>query len=200
MTSKIALIIGSTRQPRVGIFMANYVASLLKPLSGAPVDIIDLADQKLPIFDEAKSPFSRPKEDPTPHYEHEHTRNWSTLIKQYSGFIFVTPEYNGSVPAGLKNALDCLGHEWGGKPAGIVSYGGHGGDKAAGHLRDILKVLRIKTVPTSAEFKTSRNTLTDQLESHQFPASDIAAWNDAGAEKKVEQLYAEVSEALQASS
>ena len=43
-------------------------------------------------------------------------------------------QYNWGYPASLKNALDYLYHEWTGKPAGIISYGGHGGGKAAAQL------------------------------------------------------------------
>lgn len=197
MASKIGLIIGSTKNPRIGIFLAHHVQNKLKPFSGPPVEIIDLAEQKLPLFDESRSPFSKPKDDPTPHYDHDHTKKWSTLIKQYSGFIFLTPEYNGSIPASLKNALDFLGHEWAAKPAGIVSYGGAGGNKAASHLRDILKVLRFNTVPTIALFKTSRETLTSQLEDGVFPEKDLEFWEGSEAHEKVQKLYSEITQALE---
>jgi NAD(P)H-dependent FMN reductase len=42
--------------------------------------------------------------------------------------VFVSPQYNWGYPAPLKNAIDHLYKEWLGKPAVIVTYGGHGGD------------------------------------------------------------------------
>lgn len=60
------------------------------------------------------------------------------MIGGFDGFIFVTPEYNGAIPASLKNALDYLYAEWAEKPAAIVSYGGVGGVRAAESLRGLL--------------------------------------------------------------
>ena len=66
------------------------------------------------------------------------TGNDVVLIDQADGFVFVTPEYNHSVSAALKNAIDYLAKEWANKPAGFVSYGGNGGSRAVEHLRPIL--------------------------------------------------------------
>ena len=65
------------------------------------------------------------------------------------GFVFVTPEYNHSVPAALKNAIDYLFVEWNDKAAGFVSYGLHGGVRAVEHLRQILAEVRIADVRTA---------------------------------------------------
>ena len=46
-------------------------------------------------------------------------------------------QYNWGYPAALKNALDFLYKEWHNKPAGIISYGGHGGGKAAAQLQQV---------------------------------------------------------------
>jgi NAD(P)H-dependent FMN reductase len=56
--------------------------------------------------------------------------------------VFVTPQYNWSIPGGLKVALDHLFYEWAGKPIVVVSYGGRGGGKAAAALKDIWQGLR----------------------------------------------------------
>lgn len=111
--------------------------------------ILDLAAQQLPLYDETIIPASLPAQDPTPHYTRAHTRAWSSVVRSFDAFIFVTPQYNWSIPASLKNALDYLFHEWKGKPAGIVSYGGRGGAKAADHLRGVLTGLRMRVVGTS---------------------------------------------------
>lgn len=71
-----------------------------------------------------------------PHqYAHSHTRTWSARLAALDAFVFVTPQYNWGIPAALKNAIDFLYHEWTGKPAMVVSYGGHGGGRAAEALR-----------------------------------------------------------------
>lgn len=62
-------------------------------------------------------------------YHHETTKRWSEKIATYAGFIFIVPQYNWGYPAVLKNALDYLYREWQGKPACLVTFGGHGAHK-----------------------------------------------------------------------
>ena len=52
-------------------------------------------------------------------------------------------QYNWGYPAVLKNAIDYLYHEWKGKPAAIVSYGGHGGGKGAAQLHQVSSTLQL---------------------------------------------------------
>ena len=88
--------------------------------SGTDYEIVDIADWKLPLFDEPIHP-SMGK------YQHDHTKAWSEKIKQADGYIFVTPEYNYGPPPSLVNALNYVYLEWNYKPAGFVSYGGVSG-------------------------------------------------------------------------
>jgi NAD(P)H-dependent FMN reductase len=81
-------------------------------------------------------------------YANPLTRAWSEKIAAAPAVVFVTPQYNWGYPAPLKNALDHLYREWRGKPALIVSYGGHGGGKCAVQLRQVLDGLKMRTVPT----------------------------------------------------
>ncbi|KAJ5547581.1 hypothetical protein N7513_004815 [Penicillium frequentans] len=153
----VAIVTCSTRTPRLNPTITQYIYDVLasdptiptrKATSPSNTDIspdtdprhitlsiLDLAAQSLPLYDENVIPASLPPTDPTPHYSKEHTRAWSKVVRQYDAFIFVTPQYNWSIPASLKNALDYLFFEWRGKPAAIVSYGSRGGGKAAEHLR-----------------------------------------------------------------
>ncbi|KFA79436.1 hypothetical protein S40288_09238 [Stachybotrys chartarum IBT 40288] len=134
-TRRIALVICSTRSSRLNPFITNYVDNVIvssphRTNTGRSISILDLKDQGLPLYDEPEVPSYLPSDNPTPDYTHEHTRRWSAIIRQYDAFIFVTPQYNWSIPAGLKNALDYLFHEWAGKPTAIVSYGGKGGGRS----------------------------------------------------------------------
>ena len=100
---------------------------------------MDLADFALPVLDEATPAiFGR--------YSKQHTTRWAETIARYDGFVFVTPEYNHSIPGALKNALDFAYAEWNDKAAGFVSYGLHGGTRAVEHLRLILAELQVATV------------------------------------------------------
>ncbi|MFD9503326.1 NADPH-dependent FMN reductase [Streptomyces sp. NPDC060035] len=79
-------------------------------------------------------------------YEGAHTKRWASRIAEFDGFVFVTPEYNHSAPAALKNALDYIYGEWNNKAAGFVSIGAAGGVRAVEHLRQIASELQIATV------------------------------------------------------
>lgn len=64
----------------------------------------------------------------------------------FDGFVFVTPEYNHSTSAALKNAIDFLYTEWNNKAAGFVGYGSAGGTRAVEHLRLIMAEVQVATV------------------------------------------------------
>jgi NAD(P)H-dependent FMN reductase len=70
--------------------------------------------------------------------QHEVALRWGEKIASLDGYIFVTAEYNHSIPAVLKNALDCLYSEIHRKPATFLGYGGTGAARAVEHLRHIL--------------------------------------------------------------
>ena len=136
---KILIICGSTRANRIGPQIAQWIAGIGRNCTPSEHEVIDLKDWPLPMDDEPGIPAMGG-------YAHEHTRAWSRKISGAEGFVFVTPQYNWGYPAPLKNALDHLYVEWEGKPAMIVSYGGHGGDKCARQLRQVLQGLKMKPV------------------------------------------------------
>lgn len=132
---KIGIIIGSTRPRRRSPLIAEWFAKNL-PQAELTYDIIDLADFDLPFLDESEMPQ-------TGTYQHETTKRWSEKIATYAGFIFIVPQYNWGYPAVLKNALDYLYREWQGKPACLVTFGGHGGSQAQIALRLIMQGLKM---------------------------------------------------------
>jgi NAD(P)H-dependent FMN reductase len=156
-TSKsIALIIGSTRKPRVGDKVAAYVKSVIDGANrsgdnGAEgstrmtVTVVDLDDFSLPIFDEPMLPAAVPVIDG---YAHAHTRKWAAEIAKHDGYILVSPEYNYGVPGGVKNAIDFLYNEWKGKPVMIVTYGIHGGRDASNALQITFSKTELRVVTT----------------------------------------------------
>ncbi len=136
---KIKLIIGSTRQGRVGKPVSHWLVDHAKS-AGIDLEVLDLKEIDLPFFEAPVPPLYVP--DSTPH-----GKEWAKMIDEADGFVFVTPEYNRSMPASLKNALDYLVAEWKDKPAAVVSYGYiDGGANATKHLHDVLGWLKIKNV------------------------------------------------------
>ncbi|CAG8113179.1 unnamed protein product [Penicillium salamii] len=193
MTPKpIGLVICSTRQTRVNPSIARYVLDVISHLNRQEtVEILDIGEQGLPLYDEPNIPSHLPEADPTPHYAHQHTRSWSATVQRYSAFVFVTPQYNWSIPASLKNALDYLYYEWKGKPAAIVTYGGRAGGKAADHLRAILQGLRMKPVPTAPGLVVKATAVVsgDSTENRE-------TWRGIEAEEKITAMFLELVEEM----
>jgi NAD(P)H-dependent FMN reductase len=71
---------------------------------------------------------------------------WSAKIDSFDAFIFVTAEYNHSIPGALKNAIDYLYKEWNNKAAGFVGYDSAGGVRAVEHLRLVMAELQVADV------------------------------------------------------
>jgi NAD(P)H-dependent FMN reductase len=136
---RIAVIVGSTRPGRRSKQVADWVLSRATTRGGADFEMLDLAEKNLPLLDEPMPPS-------VGNYQHEHTKIWAQTISRFDGFIFVTAEYNHSVPGVLKNALDFLYAEWNNKAAGFVSYGSAGGVRAVENLRLIAGELQIADV------------------------------------------------------
>lgn len=145
-TLNIGIIIASTRPGRIGDQVATWVKNFA-PSEGVHFTLLDLRDFNLPNLDESE-PGGSGK------YERDHTKKWAAAIEPLDGFIFVTPEYNHSIPGSLKNALDFLGPEWRNKAAAIVSYGGMGGARAAEQLRLVLVELQIANIRQQVMFST----------------------------------------------
>jgi len=131
------VIIGSTRPGRVGPAIARWFFDIAAAEGSFDVELVDLADYDLPIFDEPRHPVLR-------QYEHEHTKRWSATIERADALVFVIPEYNHSFNAATKNAIDYLHHEWKHKPVGLVSYGGMAmGVRAVQALKPVFAQLRL---------------------------------------------------------
>jgi NAD(P)H-dependent FMN reductase len=125
---KIALIVGSTRPTRFADKPAQWMLKQARARGDMTVDLLDLRDHPLPFFDEVASNLWVPSRNPE-------ALRWQQTIAGYDGFIFVTPEYNHSIPGVLKNALDQAYKEWIRKPFTAMAYGSTGGARAVEHLR-----------------------------------------------------------------
>ncbi len=135
----IGVIMGSTRPGRKADAVARWVHDIAAKRADATVELVDLAEYRLPHLDEPLPPSMG-------RYTQPHTRTWAARIAALDAFVFVTPEYNHSAPAVLKNAIDFLHQEWVDKAAGFVSYGTTGGTSAVEHLRLVLGQVGVATV------------------------------------------------------
>jgi NAD(P)H-dependent FMN reductase len=137
----LQIFIVSTRPGRKGEAIARWFEERARGHGQFDIEVVDLADVNLPLFDEPEHPRFRK-------YQHEHTKQWSARVSRADAFVFVTPEYNYSSPPSLINALDFLIHEWAYKPVGFVSYGGVSGGTRSVQMTKLL-VCGLKMMPMS---------------------------------------------------
>jgi NAD(P)H-dependent FMN reductase len=131
------VVISSTRPGRVGPAVARWFSDFAAGHSTFDVKLVDLADFKLPIYDEPAHPAMQ-------QYEHAHTKAWSASVSAADAFVFVTPEYNFNPPPSLVNALNYVYREWNYKACGFVSYGGvSGGLRAVQMAKQLVTTLKM---------------------------------------------------------
>ena len=132
MSSKpnIAVVIGSARPTRFADKPAQWILKQAQARDDITVELVDLRDHPLPFFDEIASNMWMPSQNP------EAVR-WQQTIARFDGYIFVVAEYNHSITAVLKNALDQAYKEWNRKPFTAIGYGGTGAARAIEHLRGV---------------------------------------------------------------
>lgn len=134
---KVAVLVGSLRRESYNRKTAKTLVALAP--ASLKLEIIEIGD--LPIYNQDGDDDGNPP------------IAWTTFrkrIKEYDGVLFVTPEYNRSVPGVLKNAIDVGSRPygqsvWAGKPGAIVSVspGSIGGFGANHHLRQSLVFLDV---------------------------------------------------------
>ncbi len=146
--NNIAIILGSTRPNRNGEAVAKWVLEIASKRTDANYELVDVKEFNLPLLDE-DIPASQGK------YSKEHTKRWAEKIDAFDAYVFVTPEYNHSIPGALKNAIDFLFKEWNNKAAGFVSYGSVGGARAVEQLRVVMGELMIADVREQVMFSLS---------------------------------------------
>lgn len=141
---RIGIVVGSTRPGRVGEQVARWAQHSAAERPGVQVDLVDLAEVALPFLDEEQHPS-------TGLYAHAHTQQWSVRVRALDALVLVTPEYNNSFSAPLKNALDFLLDEWRRKPVAMIGYGmTSAGTRAVAALMPVVTALGM--VPAGAVY------------------------------------------------
>ncbi len=138
--SKILVVISSARPGRVADKVLGYVQTELAKRENAEVTVADLAELNLPFFNNENPPLS-----PDFVITDPQVKVWSELVQANDAVLFLTPEYNHTLNAIQKNALDSLGPDWAGKPVTAVAYGWSGGSLSVATLREVLD--NLKTEP-----------------------------------------------------
>ena len=183
---KLMVLQGSSRPQPQGAVVAKWVMDTVAGQSDISAELVNAIDLELPFYNEAMGPtmlatYNKP-------YSEAKGAVWAKKVGEFDAFIFISPEYNHSTSAVLKNAIDWVGPEWAKKPVAFISYGyGASGGRAVEHLRQIVNELRM--VPL-------RDALLFDLPSQPF---DSEGKPNEGATKSLTSMLtslAEFSEAL----
>ena len=131
----LKIIVGSTRPGRAADRVIPWITALAKQHPGFTVEVLDLRDWPLPFFAETLQTVGDPRD---PSYSDPLVRRWNQRIAEGDAYLFITPEYNHSVPGVLKNAIDSVfaSFAFRHKPAAFVGYSGGiaAGIRAIEHL------------------------------------------------------------------
>jgi NAD(P)H-dependent FMN reductase len=173
--SKILIVIGSARTGRVADKVLSYVQDVLAERSDVEATVADLAVMNLPFFDNENSPLS-----PDYTITDPNVAAWSEMVQAHDSVLFITPEYNHSVSAIQKNALDSLGADWANKPATAVAYGWSGGSLAVANLREILSNVKadVKIDMAQLAFMKDLNPDGSLLDEANVKAQIVATINE----------------------
>jgi chromate reductase len=150
---KIAVIVGSLRNDSLNRKLALALAQLAPP----DVTFLHLRIDDLPLYNQDQDGNQAPS-----------VRRIKGEIAAAQGVLFVTPEYNRSIPGVLKNAIDNASRPYGqsafaGKPAGVIgiSVGAIGTAIAQQHLRNVLSYLDMPTLGQPEAFVQNKEGLID---------------------------------------
>lgn len=145
---RLLALAGSLREKSLNMALVR-IAARGAEAAGAEVTVLDMRDYRLPVFDgDAEAQEGAP----------EAVRALKAQFLAHDGLLIASPEYNGSLTAALKNALDWLSRREEGEPplaafdgkvAGLLaaSPGGLGGLRGLAHLRQILSGIRVLVIP-----------------------------------------------------
>jgi NAD(P)H-dependent FMN reductase len=126
---KIGILLSTIREGRFGEVVGRWVLAQAARRHELACELVDLRDYPLPLFVEPDGITA------TGEKRSEVIARWQRKLAELDGYIFVTAEYNHSIPGVLKNALDHAYAEYRRKPAAFVGYGGVGGARAVEQLR-----------------------------------------------------------------
>ena len=153
---KVLIVIGSARKGRIADKITELVKFSLDQKSNVEVGVADLAESELPFFDNENAPSS-------PEYKvsNKAVMYWSKQVTDSDVVVFITPEYNHSLSAIQKNAIDSLYVEWKDKKVVVIGYGWYGGSHSLAAIRELAPVIKIDLQDNPAELYFTKDIQPD---------------------------------------
>lgn len=136
MALELEIVVGSTRAGRAADLVLPWLVDRAAAHGAFGVEVLDLRDWPLPMFGETQDPVTGAAGG---RHTDDIVRRWNSAVAAGDAYLFLTPEYNHSVPAVLKNAIDSVFGSFRNKVAAFVGYsaGPVGGARAVEHLAHI---------------------------------------------------------------
>lgn len=155
MPNKVGVIVGSLRK---GAY-SRMLARALPQLTPSSLQLVDIGIGDLPLYN-----YDLETDRPPPAWT-----TFRTAVKSVDALLFVTPEFNRSMPGAVKNAMDVGSRPWGdsawsGKPAGVISLspGALGGMASNHHLRQVLMAVNLAAMPYPEAYIPAAGSLFDE--------------------------------------
>lgn len=142
---KILVVTGSVRPNSVNKSVVEAVKNDLAARADVEVSVADLGQLNLPFFDALTPPSAENYAVP-----HDNVAQWGDMVARADGVVFVAPEYNHSLSAVQKNAIDWLFKEWQEKPVAFVGYGWYAGSHSLAQFKEIGIVTKWQLGDTTA--------------------------------------------------
>ncbi|AYG83073.1 NADH-dependent flavin reductase subunit 2 [Streptomyces hundungensis] len=162
---RLTVIIASNREGRFAPVVADWFLARAREHQGLDIEVLDLAETELP---------TALSHQPSPAVQAQ-LAVISPKLADADAFVVITPEYNHSFPAALKNLIDWHFVQWQAKPVGFVSYGGiSGGLRAVEQLRQVFAETHSVTVRDTVSFQHVHG-LFDENGEHREPSQADAA-------------------------
>ena len=147
--AKILAFAGSLRRNSLNKRVLNIAVEGARK-AGGTVTVIDLADLPMAVYN---------ADDHETNGFDANALRFQDILKEHDGLLIASPEYNASLPGGLKNAIDwasrksdkfAMGEVFKGKVAAMItaSPGSFGGIRCLSHLRGVLSILGINVLPS----------------------------------------------------
>jgi NAD(P)H-dependent FMN reductase len=161
--SKLQIIVGSTRPTRAADHVVPWLVDRAERHEAFDVELLDLRDWPLPIFQEHMGTLGDFVDPP---YSDPIVKRWNNKIGEADAYLIITPEYNHSIPAVLKNAIDSVfvSFAFRNKPAAFVGYstGIAAGIRAVEHLASIAIEVELHPLKQSVVIPKVENAFNDR--------------------------------------
>lgn len=148
----ILIVTGSVRKVNVNSGVVELVKAQVEAREGLEAQVADLGELSLPFYDAGTPPSV---EDFV--IEHENVQTWSDMVKAADAVVIVAPEYNHSLSAIQKNAIDWLYSEWKDKPVAFVAYGFYAGKHSIDQLNEIGTVTNWRAIGQPVGFQLTQD-------------------------------------------